>query len=76
MKLESIHIGASPLTDRIYVGTVSKRDPQAWASKVDATSIFIGALMDWTPPGTVRVVKDNHGNTFEIEVRKVKGEQE
>ena len=71
MKLEEIKIGASPLTDRIYLGTVSKRSPGVWSSKVDCTSQFIGALMDWTPHGTIRVVNDNHGNTYEIEVRKV-----
>jgi hypothetical protein len=71
MKLEDIHIGASPLTDRIYIGTVRKRDLGAWASKVDFTSNFIGALMDWSPPGTIRMVNDNHGNQYEIEVRKV-----
>jgi len=26
MKLEDLHIGVSPLTDTIYLGTVSKRD--------------------------------------------------
>lgn len=71
MKLDSIYIGASPLTDRIYLGTVSKRSPDTWASKVDCTSKFIAALMDWTPYGTVRTVTDNHGNTYEIEVRKL-----
>jgi hypothetical protein len=71
MKLDELHIGASPLTDRIYLGTVSKRDRGSWASKVDCTSKFIGALMDWAPPATVRMVTDNHGNRYEIEVRKL-----
>jgi hypothetical protein len=71
MKLSDIYIGVSPLTDTIFIGTVSKRDPGLWNSKLDATSLFINALMDWTPPGTVRVVNDNHGNSYEIEVRKV-----
>jgi len=71
MKLDELHIGASPLTDRIYLGTVSKRDRRAWSTKVDCTSTFIGALMEWTPPGTVRLVNDNHGNSYEIEVRKL-----
>ena len=75
MKLEDLHIGVSPLTDTVYMGTVSKRDRGAWASKVDCTSKFIGALMDWTPPGTVRMVNDNHGNRYEIEVRKLPPEQ-
>lgn len=71
MKLEAIHIGVSPLTDRVYLGTVSKRDRGAWASKVDCTSVFLGALMDWIPHGTIRTVSDNHGNQYEIEVRKL-----
>lgn len=75
MKLDDLHIGVSPLTDTIYLGTLSKRDRGAWARKVDCTSNFIGALMDWTPPGTVRLVKDNHGNRYEIEVRKMPPEQ-
>ena len=71
MKLDNLHIGVSPLTDRIYIGTVSKRSPGTWNSKVDFTGHFIGALMDWTPPGTIRSVVDNHGNQYEIEVRRV-----
>lgn len=71
MKLDDLHIGVSPLTDRVYVGTVNKRSPGIWNSKADCTSRFIGALMDWTPPGTVRVVTDNRGGRYEIEVRKV-----
>ena len=71
MNLGNIHIGVSPLTDRIYFGTVSKRDSSTWASKVDCTSTFIGALMDWSPPGTIRMVTDNRGNQYEIEIRKV-----
>ena len=71
MKLEDLHIGVSPLTDRVYMGTISKRNPGAWASKVDITSKFLGALMNWTPPGTIRMVNDNKGNQYEIEVRQV-----
>jgi hypothetical protein len=71
MKLEDLHIGVSLLTDRVYIGTVSKRDRGAWASKADCTSKFIGAVVDWAPPGTIRMVSDNHGNRYEIEVRKL-----
>lgn len=75
-RLESIQIGASPLTDRMYLGTVYAKEPGLWLNKVDCTSKFLGALMDWTPPGTVRLITDNHGNSFEIEVRKVAATQE
>lgn len=71
MKLDNLHIGVSPLTDRVYIGTVSKRSPGVWNSKVDCTSIFIGALMDWTPPGTIREIVDSRGGKYEIEVRKI-----
>ena len=70
MRLSDLHIGVSPLTDTIYIGTVSKKDAGCWNSKHDVTSKFIGALMDWTPPGTVRLVCDSHGNEYEIVVRK------
>ena len=40
MKLSDIHIGVSPLTERIYLGTVSKRDPGTWNQKADCTSQF------------------------------------
>ena len=75
MKLEDLHIGVSPLTDTIYLGAVSKRAPDTWTSKVDRTNEFIGVLMAWTPPGSVRLVNDNHGNRYEIEVRKLPNEQ-
>lgn len=71
MKLDDIHIGVSPITNRIYLGTVSKRDRGTWSSKVDCTSKFIGALMEWAPPGTVQTANDNCGGAYEIEVRKV-----
>lgn len=74
-KLDDIVIGVSPLTDRIYLGTISKRDHTAWNKKRDATSGFIRALMEWIPPGIVRTVSDTHGNLYEIEVRKVSKKQ-
>jgi len=76
VKLEELHIGVSPLTDRLYLGTVSKRDRGTWASKTDYTSKFIGALMEWAPPGTARLVTDNHGNRYEVEVRKLPSAEE
>lgn len=75
MKLEDIKIASSPLTDRMYLGIVSKKDAEIWASKVDCTSLFLGALMNWTPPGTIRVVNDNNGNQYEIEVRKIESRE-
>lgn len=70
--LEQVRIGVSPLTDRIYIGTVSKKDPTLWLSKVDATSQFIANLLTWTEPGTVRTVVGNDGSEFEIAVKRTK----
>lgn len=70
-KLEDIHIASSPLTERVYVGTLSKREPGVWAQKHDCTGQFLGALMGWCPPGTIRIITDNHGGKYEVEVRKV-----
>ena len=71
MKLDNLHIGVSPLTDRIYLGTLSKRERNTWASKIDFTSKFLGALMDWIPPGTVQMITDSQGTSYEIQVRKM-----
>lgn len=70
--LDNIKLGVSPLTDRIYLGTVSKKDPSLWLSKVDATSQFIANLLTWTEPGSVRKVVSSDGAEYEIEVRCVK----
>lgn len=73
MKIEHIRIGVSPLTDRVFIGTArAGTDTDTWINKVDFTSKFIGAVMDWAPPGTTRIVRDNHGNQYEVEVRQVK----
>lgn len=71
MKLQDLHLSSSPLTDRIYLGTVSKRDPGAWSSKIDCTATFLSALMHWAPPGTIRVIADNNGNEFHLQITKV-----
>lgn len=70
--LDQIRIGVSPLSDRIYIGTVSKKDPTLWLSKVDATSQFIGNLLAWTEPGTTRTVVSSDGSEYEITVKRTK----
>jgi hypothetical protein len=70
--LDQIKIGVSPVSDRIYIGTVSKKDPTLWLSKVDATSQFIANLLTWTEPGTVRTVACSDGSEFEISVKRTK----
>lgn len=69
MKLDGLTIAPSPLTDRLYLG---KAKGDLWQSKSDCTSRFLGALVAWVPPGTIREFSDNKGNRFEVEVRQLK----
>ena len=70
--LENIRLGISPLTDRVYLGTVSKKDRELWLSKVDATSQFICNLLIWVEPGTMRTVTSSDGSEYEISVKRTK----
>jgi hypothetical protein len=74
MTLKNILIYDSPLSDQIMIGRIGKR-PGVVLDRREATSEFIGALLRWNPPGTVRTVTDSHGNSFEIEVRAIAQEQ-
>lgn len=72
MRLADIRIGVSPLSDRVYLGTVTKKDPGCWSSKEDCTGQFIRAIMDWIPAGTTRLVEGRAPDgviEYEIEVR-------
>ena len=67
--LDQIRLGVSPLSDRVYLGTVSKKDPTCWTNKVDATSQFIATILTWIEPGQTRLVTCSDGNAYEISVR-------
>lgn len=69
-KLEDIRLGVSPLTDRVYMGTVSKTDRSRWLQKRDATSDLCQAVLTWIEPGTIRTVEGG-GKRYEIEVREL-----
>jgi len=76
MKLDDISIAPSPLTERIYIGTISKRDHSVWNQKRDFTSNFLRALMEWTPPGSIRPFQDNAGNMYELQIKKVENKND
>jgi hypothetical protein len=71
MKLEDLQLRVSPLTDRIYLGTLSKKSPGVWGTKVDFMSKFLGCLMEWIPLGTTREFSDDKGNRYEVTVTKL-----
>lgn len=50
--LENIEIGFSPLTQRIYIGRVSKKNKNMWAGvKKDITNNFLQVLLYKFPIG-------------------------
>ena len=68
MKLEDIEIGHSPLTNTIYLGQTSKKNPDVWNLKRDCTQQFLAVLMAWCPPGDKRVITRQDGQKFTIRV--------
>lgn len=69
MRLDRVKLGVSPITDKVYLGTLAKNDPGCWAEKREATSDFCQCLLTWVPPGTIREISSSTGARYEIEVR-------
>ena len=69
--LHQIRLGVSPITDQVYMGTVSKANPNVWLQKRECVSDFCSALFAWVPPGTVREIRDSDGNLYEITVKSM-----
>ncbi|ULO03758.1 hypothetical protein [Campylobacter sp. RM12651] len=53
MKLENIKIGASPISNRIYVGELNKNQTE-WKNKVDVTDDVVLAMITY--------LKNNNNN--------------
>lgn len=68
MTLEDIELGVSPLTNTIYMGKTSKKNPEVWNLKRDCTASFLSALMTWCPPGDKRVITRGDGQMFTIRI--------
>lgn len=71
MNLNDIKLGVSPITERVYLGTVSKRDPGLWLHKRDAVSDVCRVILEWVPPGTIRSIQAGDGSMYEIETRLI-----
>ena len=74
---KQIHVAPSPLTNRIYAGTVLK-DGRAWgANKSDVTGEACGAVCEHVlaKGGPVIVTKDGKPE-FRITVERIGGENE
>jgi hypothetical protein len=71
MKLEDIRLGASPLTDRVYLGVVS--GTETWKQKRDCTSDLLRVILEWLggEEGGIREFSDDTGQQYVLEARKV-----
>lgn len=72
VEIENLRLAKSPITDNVYVGVLdaSKGQPK-WKHKKDVTSDFISAVLErWN--GFREEISDSEGNTYEIQVKKVK----
>ena len=68
VELEKLHMGHSPLTDKVFVGTVIKEG--VWRNKTDLTNDFITCVISrWE--GQKEVISSGK-NKWEITVKKIK----
>lgn len=70
--MKELHIGTSPLTNRIYAGTVLK-DGMTWgAGKMDVTGPACGAVAEHVIANKAPVIVTCNGKPkFEITVREL-----
>lgn len=70
--LKNLHVGNSPLTNRIYVGTVLK-DGWSWgANKQDVTGVACAAVSQHVlAKGQPVIVTENGKPKYEITVREL-----
>ena len=65
-------LGYSPLTERIYIGTVNKKKPNEWSGKkIDMTSNFIQVLLQKFEPGTESTITVDGKPKYTITVREI-----
>ena len=70
--LDRVRIVHSELGDKIYIGTVNKKDLHLLNNKEDRTNDFIKVLVSWCGVGFERIIVNNAGKEFSIQVREVK----
>ncbi|MEM1055151.1 MAG: hypothetical protein AAGI52_06465 [Bacteroidota bacterium] len=78
-RLDDITIGVSPITERVYIGTLrplgTSRDDgveiREWKQKRDITSVFCGALLEWCPPDYERQIEGSGGSIYRIRVEQI-----
>lgn len=75
MDLSKVHIVHSPLTETIYVAAGKDKNGSFIAhSKVDRTSEFLHALMEWCGPGFEREIVAPDGKTVVVSMYVKEGD--
>ena len=75
-KLEDVHIWVSPVTKKVYIGTLRFEMENGYfraKSKVDRTSEFLGAMIELLKlhGGKITVVEDDTGKKFIVRIEEV-----
>ena len=70
VELEKLRLGGSPLSDRVYAGTLTPSG-KVWREKTDVTNDFLTvAIARWS--GKVETIEDEEGKKYEITVKEIK----
>lgn len=67
--LEDVHIGISPQTGTVYVGTVDDTGDK-WLKKVDASGDFFTTLLNFCNPGKTETISGG-GVSYAIYIKDV-----
>ena len=68
---ENLQLGLSPLTGKIFLGRVSKSNPELWLDgKRDVTSMFIAVMLQKFEPGTVSDIKVNGVIKYKVTIEE------
>lgn len=74
MKIDNLHLGASLLNDRVYIGKVDSDGKMFIGPKKDVTSDFLKAIIDIYAGYEVNITDDN-GNEYVMSVKRVKAKK-
>lgn len=75
-RLEKITLGVSPITERVYLGTIKSDNGEyaEWGEKRDATHDFCRALLEWCPDGYEREITSSDGTAYRVTVEQIETE--
>ncbi|WP_281660800.1 DUF7446 family protein [Microvirgula aerodenitrificans] len=72
--MKELHVGCSPLTKRIYCGTLLKGGLSWAAGKQDVTGAAVGAVIEHIGAGNAITVTLNGVPAYEVSVRDIRQE--